>query len=365
MINQEKLKLQEQAFEELEKVNFNGGIIMPTGSGKTYVMIKALKALPQDYNILYCCDNRKLRDEDFPNELHKWGASEAMNRMDRMCYQGAYKLKGYHYNIGLFDEGDYMLTPEYIKVLKNNTFDHIIFVSATLEGEKKKMIEKYIPIVFSKEVKDIEDDSIINKAQLHLVNFMLTKAENAKYLAYNEVFKKLINTANPDRQRMDAVIRNRKLFLSDLESAKNACQEIIKSLWKHKHNKILIFCSLSEQADAVCKYSYHSKNHKGNEFLNMFDKGELRILAVVGKIDRGINLEGVNCVIFESPGESKTKAIQKSGRARRLDVDEISHFYFLVPFYKNRMGNVKATIVQKWVLNSTKDFNQNFKYHNI
>lgn len=369
-MNEERLKIQKEAFQALKEVDFNGGIILPTGAGKTLVLIKSLQDLDADYKVLYCCDNRKLRDEDFLKELYHWGGGYMDENITRMCYQAAYKLKDQYYDVLLMDEGDYAMTPEYSKLLKNNKFKHIIFASATLEEEKRKMLEEYIPIVYEKQVKEIEDGNVINKANLYFVNYILSKAENHKYLSYNEVFKRILGVnfgaaAPYDRAKLDAVTRNRKMFLGGLDSSKEACQKLMAQLYKDKSNKILIFCTLSEQADRVCKYSYHTKNQKDNPFLSMFDTGKLRILSVVGKIDRGVNLDGVNCVIFEAPGESKTKMTQKSGRARRLDIDSVSSFYFLVPFYRDRRGQVKPTIVQKWVMNATKDFHQNFKVINL
>lgn len=368
-INLEKQKIQDEALEALKVNDFYGGIVLPTGTGKTQVLVNSIKII-NPASCLYTCDNVGLRDKDFPAELEKWGGGHLSDVIRRLCYQSAYKLKDEYYDTLLMDEGDYAITPEYIKLLDNNEFKHIIFASATLPDDKRKVIENYFPIVYEKQVKDVEDSSVINKANLYFVNFMLNRFENNKYLAYNETFKRILgnnygNVSGYDREKLQFVTRNRKIFLSKLDSAKDVCQKLIAKLYKNPSNKILIFCSLSEQADRICKYSYHTKNHKENPYLDLFDTGSLRVLAVVGKIDRGRNLIGVNNVIFESPYESKTKMTQKSGRARRLDIDETSDFYFLIPFYKDRKGNIKPTIVQKWVLNATKDFNQNFKIINL
>lgn len=365
IVNEQRDNLQEEAFEALKQNGFNGAVILPTGSGKTKVAIKAIQYLTDIERILYTCDNKKLRDEDFPAELERWGGNYLSENITRMCYQSAYKLTDKYYDVLIMDEGDYGLTPEYIKLLENNQFKYIIFLSATLSEEKQEMIEQYVPIVYKKEVREVEDDKVINKANLYFVNFMLTRYENNRYLGYNERFKHLLNAPQVDRRRLEFLTRERKLFLSGLESARKTCQQLLSKLYPDRNRKILIFCSLSDQADKVCKYSYHTKNQKDNPYLALFDKGKLRVIAVVGKIDRGVNLEGVNCVIFESPGRSKTKSIQKSGRARRLHVDDISDFYFLIPFFKDRRGEIRPTIVQDWVLHSTKDFNQEFKIINL
>lgn len=106
MINKEREKIQLEALTALKDSNFNGAIIMPTGSGKSWILVQCLKEL---YNkgsstFLYCCDNRKLRDEDFPKELEKWGVDSYLDIMDRLCYQSAYKLKNQKYDVLLLDK---------------------------------------------------------------------------------------------------------------------------------------------------------------------------------------------------------------------------------------------------------------------
>jgi superfamily II DNA or RNA helicase len=356
MVNEERLIIQNSALDKLEEVNYNGGVIMPTGTGKSYILIEALKRIyKHGDSILYCADNRKLRDEDFPNELTKWGGELYLPIMERYCYQSAYKFEGKHYNILLMDEGDYALTDEYIKLLKNNTFDHIIFVSATLSQDKRALIEEFVPLVYERKMSDLEGKDIVNTAKLYFVNYMLNSTENKQYLQYNEVFKRELNKDKPNRFTIQMAQQGRKRFLGGLVTSQKICHKLMKKLYTDSEkNKVLIFCLLSQQADDICKYSYHSKNAKDNNFLRMFDEGEIRILSVVGKIDRGVNLTGVNNIIFEAPAESETKLVQKSGRGRRLEVDDTLSIYFLVPFYKDRKGRIQPTVVQKWVYNSTK-----------
>ena len=355
MINEEKDKLQEEAYLKLRENNYNGIVLMSTGTGKSNIIIRCLRDLKDEETIVYGCDNRQLRDESFPAELKKWGMEEMIDKIDRKCYQSLYKIKGQHFNVFFADEFDVLITPKYIQFLQNNTFDHIIALSATLEDEKRKIIKEYLPVVFERKLSEIEGKGIINEADFYFLNYMLTPTENRKYLSYNEAFKRELQGDRRNSFKLESIQRNRKLFLSGLESSANICRQLSKKLYSQEENKILIFCGLSSQADKVSKFSFHSHNEKENTNLKDFDEGKIRILSVVSKLDRGININGVNTVIFEAPGESKTKVSQKSGRSRRLDVNDKTSIYFLIPFYKDRLGNVKPTIVQKWVINSTVD----------
>lgn len=366
MINEERLVIQNDALQKLEEVDYNGAVIMPTGTGKSFILIEALKRIYKEgYSVLYCADNRKLRDEDFPAELTKWDAEEYLPLINRLCYQSAYKLTDQYYDILLMDEGDYALSDEYIKLLKNNKFRHIIFVSATLEEEKRNLIENYLPIVYEKIMADLDGKGIVNKAKLYAVNYLLSPEENRKYLAFNDQFKKHLHDGKRNQFAINLIKQGRKNFLGKLVSSQKICHKLMKKIYlETDSNKILVFCLLSQQADDICKYSYHSKNAKDNTNLQLFNDGDIRILSVVGKIDRGINLNDVNNIVFEAPFQSKTKLTQKSGRGRRLHVDDTLSIYFLIPYYRTRFGELKPTVVEKWVQHSTKDLGeeiQNFQ----
>jgi superfamily II DNA or RNA helicase len=105
-----------------------------------------------------------------------------------------------------------------------------------------------------------------------------------------------------------------------------------------KKRRMLIFCNSTEQADRVCTYSYHTKNAQEG-YLDKFNNGDIHKIAVCGKIDRGVNLNSVNTAILEYVTRSETKAVQKLGRGKRLNVDELLDVYILIPYYKKFGSN--------------------------
>lgn len=341
-----------EALDALRNNKFRGIIILPTGTGKSYVMIEALKEIYQPgMSVLYTCDSRRLRDTDFNKELEKWDGGHLSELMEKQCYAAAYKKKGEHYNILLADEGDYGLTPEYSKLFTENTFDYIIFVSATLEADKREIAKDIAPIVYERELKEIEAQSVVNKSQFYYVPYVLNPQENAAYLEYNKRFTSLLNekkgytSGMPPRSKkqIDSDLRflslERLHFLAGLESSAYICNRLIEAIHKERGDaKMLIFCGVTSQADKVSMHSYHTKNQKDN-WLDKFNNDEIKELAVVGKIDRGINLEGANTVIMESVTASETKMIQKLGRGKRLKIDEVLQVYFLIPYFKPATPN--------------------------
>lgn len=353
MINEERRKIQLEALDALRSNNYKGIIILPTGTGKSYVMIEALREIYKPgMSVLYTCDSRRLRDTDFDKELDKWGASEYSALMEKECYASAYKKRGEHYDILLADEGDYGLTPEYSKLFFENTFDYIIFVSATLEPTKRQIAKDIAPVVYERMVREIEEKGVVNKTQFWYVPYLLNPKENAMYLEYNKRFTHLLN----DPQAHTKTIKNKLQFLSlerlhflaGLESSAYICTRLIEDIHKNNANaKILIFCGTTDQADKVSKYSYHTKNQKEG-WLDKFNDGDVMEVAVVGKVDRGINLEGANTVVMETVTGSETKMIQKFGRGKRLSVDEVLQAFILIPYFRPQFpkgAKPKPTVV--------------------
>jgi superfamily II DNA or RNA helicase len=360
MINEERRIIQMEALDALRANNFKGIVVLPTGTGKSFVLIEALREIYKPgMRVLYTCDSQRLRDEDFDKELQKWDAIEYSDKMEKECYASAYKFEGQHFDILLADEGDYGLTPSYSKLFFNNTFTYIIFVSATLEQKKRTLARKIVPIVYEKKLKEIEQREVVNKTQFYYVPYLLNEQENAAYNKYNDRFHSLLQqpeSANRD-QRLKFLTFERLHFLAGLESSVYICKKLMAELQAANENsKTLVFCGATDQADKISKCSYHTKNVKeGN--LDKFNNGESRDAAVCGKVDRGINLNGVNNIIMEFTTRSETKAIQKLGRGKRLSVDEILNVYFLVPYYTKTWAKKTpfATIVLKKIQEACKD----------
>lgn len=354
-MNEAKDKIQQEAFEALKENGFEGIVILPTGNGKARIMILATQEL-KPKRILYLCNTELLRDVMFKDELRKWDAGYLIPHIDFMCYQTACRRKGMEYDLLLADEFDSALTPEYIKAITNNKFAHKIFVSATLEDAKKRKALKIAPIVYEKKIREVIEAGALNKQKFYFVNFNLSTAENKKYLEYNNQFSRLLNLPKSKGTdfRLNQLKIFRKQFLNKLSTSVEVTKWLIAKLDK-PYNKILVFTGLSAQADLICPpYSYHSKNDvEGLKWFNKFNLGEINKIAVVNKIDRGLNLNSVNNIVFESTDSSKTKMIQRSGRGMRLNIEDTLNIFFLIPYFRNNKGQIKPTIIQSWVMKGT------------
>ena len=355
-INNEKAKIQLEAFTALKKVNFNGIVLLPTGSGKGKIMLDCLLHLNQP-KILYLCNTTLARDHTFKDELRAWDKAHLIDKIQFECYQTACKWVDKSFNIVLGDEFDAALTPQYIKAITKNNFNHKILVSATLEEVKKRQAQKIAPIVYERKVAEMIDRKVLNKQKFYFVNYDLSLAENRRYLEFNRSFVYYLNqpTGKLREFRLNQVKIARKQFLDGLSSSVAVSKWLIQKLDK-PNNNIIVFTGLSSQADQICPpYSFHSNDKTGIEWFNKFDLGTINKLAVVGKIDRALNIKGINNIVFSSVGSSKTRLTQRTGRGMRLGVEDTLNIFFQVPYFRDTKGVKKPTVVLSWILKSTVD----------
>jgi superfamily II DNA or RNA helicase len=256
----------------------------------------------------------------------------------------------------MHSEFDFGLTPAYSQVFFNNKFKHKVLVSATCDEKKLTVLNKIVPIVYTKIAKDAEKAGALNKAKIYFVNFMLYPDENKEYIYFNSKFVKLLNYQTRNPKALEMLQWQRKLMLSNLRSSKEVTHALIPLLLKDPKNKIVIFTGTTEQAELLHYNTYHSKQKK-NENLEKFNNGDERVVVVVGKIDRGQNLKGANNIVFTAITRSKTKTSQRTGRGRRLDEDDFVHIFFLIPYYKTIRGEIRPTVVLSQVIESSEDLN--------
>jgi superfamily II DNA or RNA helicase len=350
-----RTELLHEALKVADKNGYNGIYLLATGAGKGRFMIECAKILKPN-KILYLCNSTELRDKTFIHELHKWDAAYLIPFIEFQCYQTAYKYVDKTYDLLLADEFDYSLTPEYSRVYANNQFANKILVSATLDPAKRVLAEKIAPIVFEKKQVELIDKGVLNQINYYFVNYNLSFAENKQYLAFNKQFSVMLQQPRSvaREKRLNNLKIYRKQWLSNLSTSAEVTKWILSTL-KHKNEKVLIFCGLSKQAERVSPYTYHSKTDVGEKNLRAFESGEIKELAVVEKLTRGANIEGIKHIIYNTIDSSMTKLTQKTGRGLRLPAGEKLNVFFQVPYYTHPFYGRRATVVNDWVTSSTKD----------
>jgi len=170
----------EEKQQELIKIgveNKRCTLVASTGLGKTYIALEIIKQL-KPKTVLWVGPSANL-EENVKKEIVKWNFNEEVD-LQIKTIQLAYKFENQYYDLLIGDESHTIVTEEYSKLLLNNNFNNIIFLTATPEDykeEKRLLYEKYAPIKVR--YSSSEEDGFTNKIQIYHFTYDLT--DNFKF----------------------------------------------------------------------------------------------------------------------------------------------------------------------------------------
>ena len=161
-----KIKDEEQrkALNSWAKSGFKGSVIAGTGFGKSRVGVMAIAhAVKHDTTnakALALVPTTQLQDQ-FKEEIIKWGHEDILDRLDIICYQSAHKIIDANYCIVVCDEIHLGLSPIYRTFFEQNTYDKLLCLTATIpeEEEYKALLLNMAPPVKWMETKVLQLNS--------------------------------------------------------------------------------------------------------------------------------------------------------------------------------------------------------------
>jgi superfamily II DNA or RNA helicase len=366
-------------------------IELGTGVGKSKIAVDLIKEL-RPGSVLILVNSERLRDVDWPETLKKFGLDEEQKeKVDIMCYQSAYTRSDLAYELVIADELDYALTEKYSQTFTANEkgLERVLGLTATLSEEKRERCAEVFGqdcLLYSYSTQQAQQERILNDSRFVFARFFLSQhpqscsvgkgerifyfSENERYLFLEQRYQDALRDYEINRisgtesqiKRSYKAYRyhrdQRAAFLHTLKSSAYVARQLTRKLLSEDTtNKVLVFSKRTKQIDAICKYTFHSKNKKNSKVVEKLDRGDIRALGVCGALNRGANLSGVNNIILESYDGSSTVFQQRHGRGTRLQVGDTLRMYFLIPCYVDREGREKYTQASEWVLRMTEDFN--------
>ena len=224
------------------------------------------------------------------------------------------------------------------------------------ESEKGKLVQKYCPIKYTFEVDDATDSNILNDYKIIIHELELSKLPTLKkknkkggfwYTSerkdYNYATSRLQDAETSKQIQFGRIMRMRAIM--DYTSKESYVKSIIKNI----NTKCIIFANTQKQADRICKHSYHSKNPKSEENLELFSDGRIDKLSCVLQLSEGVTIPKLKAGIIMHAYGNERKTAQRIGRLLRLNPTETATCHILC--YKNTQD-------ETWVNNAIQDFDQ-------
>lgn len=215
------------------------------------------------------------------------------------------------------------------------------------EGEKRRYINKYCPIVYTKKLdetsgKTSKDYQIL----VHLLkpseekDIPLSKggfwSEKAKIQFWN-------NKWNQTKSFQGAMLP----LIQSIQNSKTKFN-YLKQL-SNKIDRGLIFVETSKQCEELGFPSYNSKEPKSEENLNKFLKEEENILSTINQLKAGITIENVDTCIILHAYASQSKSHQKLARVLNYAEGETATIHILC---------LKDTKDEEWTKKALNQFSQ-------
>lgn len=344
---------------EVAKTHKRCGLAISMGVGKTYIgllhMDWYLKEINPDARFLVVAPKRSIFNSWF-DDMDKFRMSYLKDRVKVTTYLSLLK-QSLEYDVVYLDECHSLL---YSHVFWLNSFrNRILGLTGTpprdYSSEKGEMVRKYCPIVYSYVTDDAVEDNILNDYRIivHSVNlsklsthkvktakmeFMTSEHDNYKYWS-----DRVYNSSNPKEEQFCRIARMRALM--EYQTKERYAAKLLKDI----EGKCIIFCNTKEQAERMCKHSYHSSNPDSEANLEMFKEGTIDRLSCVLQLSEGVNIPGLkNAIILHAYGNER-KSAQRIGRVLRLNPDEVATVHVL---------RYPGTIDVKWVDRALEDFDR-------
>lgn len=348
-------KVQQEALNAVLSCR-KAGLHISMGVGKTYIGLQYISQIKG--KVLVVAPKVSIF-ESWKNDADKFSLTNLLSNITFSTYISLNKHNPQDYNIVILDEAHN--TKESHDEFLAEFRGRILGLTGTppkyTYGEKGRMMEQYYPIKYSYTVDEAVNEEILNDYRIYVHQIPLGITNNVKAGKGTRSFftselknynwlQSQIRNGSSDKE----IFMNRIFLLNALKQFKSKLN-FVDFITRRvpKEEKCLLFANTTDQADAICKYSHHSKNNKlvNEENLQMFSSGKITRLSAVEQLSEGITVANLkHIVIMHSYGNEK-KASQKIGRALRLNKDEVANVHVLC---------FKDTVDESWVAKSLEDF---------
>ena len=292
----------------------HGGILcIPTGGGKTFTCIEALRIWDRPSLIVV-----------HTVELRKQWQRQVPDFVEVVTYQGVKDFDAMKkYGVIVFDECHHVAAKTLFNFSMKLTDQIIVGLSATPkreDGEEMKMHGALGNIVYKISLRDLIDQNYLCDAKVKWIT--LDKHEPSQIgMTYQETYREYV-VENGERNK-----------------------KIVEEVVCYKDKKILILVNQIDHGDELAKQLAQLKEDVVFLHSKVKDKTfHQRIIIATTILDEGIDLPEREVIIMAAGGKSSIKVTQRIGRVLRthpnkkeaLIIDFIDRAQWLFPHFKRR-----------------------------
>ena len=350
-------EIQEKALRATEG-HSRCGLGLATGVGKTLVGLMYLEQhVTPLKNVLIVAPKKSIITE-WQTQAVKFQKTSVLDTATYSTYLSLNKLNPHEYDILILDEAHSLLFSH--KEFLDNYRGKILGLTGTPpkhdNSEKGEMVNEFCPIVYTYLTDDAIDAKILNDYKIIVHEIQLNNnqknisagnksstfytTEHANY----SYWCNRVESARGFKEKQIARVMRMKAMMEYPSKEKYA-----KLLSESIKSKCIIFANTQDQADRLCKYSYHSNNPESNDNLDDFKNNKINKLSCVLQLSEGVNIPELRQGIILHAYGNERKSAQRIGRLLRLNPDETATIHILC---------YVGTIDEKWVTDSLEGYDQ-------
>ncbi len=362
---------QKQALDAWTANDRCGIIVLPTGSGKTVIGIKAISLLNTPTLIvaptLDLVDQWRSRlKKEFRVDVGIIGGGEReINALTVSTYDSAYihaDRLGNKFGLIIFDEVHHLPAEGYRNIAEMFASPYRMGLTATFEREDGLHTELKRLVggkVFEKRVKDLAG-FYLSPFKLERIVVDLTAEEKKEYEKSQEIFsnylinshltirssadfQKLVMRSGRDPEARRALLARNKAREIAFNSA-SKIDKLSEILARHKDGRVFIFTEHNKLVYRISNQflipsiTYRTTGNERSETLNKFRSGVYRAVVTSKVLDEGIDVPDADVGIVLSGTGSEREFVQRLGRILRKKDGKEAVLYEIVSAKTSETG---------------------------
>lgn len=331
-----------------------GSVVLPTGSGKTFLGLQAIadagvSALVVTPTIDLMNQWHATLTNAFGDQLSKpvgvlGGGSHDITAITVTTYDSAYRyINEYGDRFGLLvvDEEHHLPAPTYQQIPEMTIAPYRLGLTATYERPdgKHELLEDLIgPVVYREDVDELAGEYLSEYETIHM-SVELTVDERGTYDEEYGIYRDYVDSHEFDLWKEKGYAEFLKRTSYDSEGrraliAKQRAEQIARTAAKkldtldnlikrHHDDRVIIFTANNEFAYDISQefiipcITHQTKTDERTEILGRFRTGEYSMLVTSQVLDEGIDVPAANVGIILSGSASKRQYAQRLGRILR------------------------------------------------
>lgn len=361
-----KEELQKEITKTIVDNNYNGMFIAAMRSGKSKMIIDALKLFKG--SVLWVVAKSKARDEDLPLEFKKWKLpKKIVKNIEIICYQSLKKIDRV-YDLIILDEVQKLTQSNYNSI--KDKYNNLLACTGTKPNKRSKneLYDKLsLKNIYTLSVDDAVDNDIISKYSIDIWRHKLNSIDNNIEVKYKRGTKEysfftteakrysFLSSRIAEQSDLGRDTKFLKLWRMRFIGSLKTKEDIVTDyLVNNQDKRILIFCTSIDQADKIA-LSYHSKSD--DSCYKAFQNKQINHLAVVNLADDSVTFHDLDEILLISSNSSNVQSVQRIGRSLLYKKDYVAKIIILCAV---------DTIETTWINLALSDLNpENINYTDL